>query len=351
LGWHNPTVPWEVLEGRLSGRPPGHDEAPHSRRHQAYQNDSQIQTPGGPVTAYAELHCHSNFSFLDGASGPDALVEKAMSLGLYGLALTDHDGFYGAPLFAEVARRLRTPSRDLRTIYGAELSLNLPRSPQGATDPEGRHLLVLARGVEGYHRLAETMTAAHLRGEAKGRPVYLLDELAERCRGHCLVLTGCRKGAVRAALTTSGPTAAAAELTQLVELFGAEDVAVELIDHQQPGDSQLNDLLAELARSHRLPTVATNNVHYANPDERRLANAMAAIRARRSLADMDGWLPATGMAYLRSGAEMSRRFARYRAGRSVGIRLGPGHSATSSAPHPGWTHLHDLAADSRRCWI
>ncbi|WP_127480612.1 error-prone DNA polymerase [Nocardioides pantholopis] len=310
MGWSNPPMPWGELESRLSGRPRPQDEAPVSWRKRRPQR-AEIERPDA-VVPYAELHCHSNFSFLDGASGPDQLVREALRLGLHGLALTDHDGFYGAPLFAEAAQvHARGDGRDLRTIYGAELSLGLSRPQQGVPDPEGSHLLVLARGVEGYHRLAAAITDAQLRGDEKGRPDYDLGELAERGRGHWLVLTGCRKGAVRRALAESGPPAAAAAVDLLVELFGPEHVAVELIDHGLPLDSGHNDVLARIARERGLPHVATNNVHHARPEGHRLAAAMAAVRARRSLAEMAGWLPPSGAASLRSGEEMARRFARH----------------------------------------
>ncbi len=86
---------------------------------------------------------------------------------------------------------------------------------------------------------------------------------------------------------------------------------MELWDHGHPEDSARNDALAALAARHRLPTVATTNAHYATPDRRRLATALAAVRARRSLDALDGWLPAAGTAHLRSGAEMAALFARY----------------------------------------
>ena len=172
------------------------------------------------VTPYAELHCHSHFSFLDGASSPADLVEEAVRLGLHALAITDHDGFYGAPMLAEAAAAYGLP-----TVFGAELSLGLSGPQNGVPDPEGSHLLVLARGVEGYHRLAAAMTDAHLRGDEKGRPVYDLDELGERGRGHWLVLTGCRKGAVRQALAAGGESAAAEALDRLTSLFGLDHVA------------------------------------------------------------------------------------------------------------------------------
>jgi error-prone DNA polymerase len=297
MGWSNPDISWRELERRLSGRP---EEGTSSRKREKYEY-TPIEPPPDAVP-YAELHCHSSYSFLDGASEPSALVEEAVRLGLTALAITDHDGFYGAVRFAEAAAEY--PS--LQTIYGAELSLGLTAPQNGVPDPEGTHLLVLARGVEGYHRLAGAITEAQLRGDEKGRPAYDLDELAQRADGptgdgHWQILTGCRKGMGR---TADG-------LDHLVDLFGRDNVAVELIDHGHPGDDVANDALVELAAARGLSVVATNNVHFATPADRRLAAAMAAVRARRSLAELDGWLPASGQAFLRSGLEMHLRFARY----------------------------------------
>ncbi len=148
MGWNNPDVSWRELERRLSGRPePDGGDAPGWSRKRAKTQPKVLTRPQGPVVPYAELHCHSNFSFLDGASGPDELVEEAISLGLHGLALTDHDGFYGAPRFAEEA--VKYEDVGLKTIFGAELSLGLSKPQNGTADPEGSHLLVLARGRRG----------------------------------------------------------------------------------------------------------------------------------------------------------------------------------------------------------
>jgi error-prone DNA polymerase len=318
VSFHNPAMPWSELERTLSGpdagRPvvldplagdgDGGDAPAWTRRRQPYRApDGLARDPDAP--AYAELHAHTNFSFLDGASHPEELVEEAVALGLTALAVTDHDGLYGVVRFAEAARELRLP-----TVFGAELSLGLPGPQNGEPDPAGRHLLVLARGPAGYARLARTISRAHLRGGEKGRPVYgELEEVAADLRDHVLVLTGCRKGHVPAALRTDGVDAAARELARLTALFGAEHVAVELTDHGDPADGDRNDALAALAAAAGLPTVATGNVHYATPSRRRLATALAAVRARRSLDELDGWLPAAGTAHLRGGTEMAARFA------------------------------------------
>jgi error-prone DNA polymerase len=199
----------------------------------------------------------------------------------------------------------------VRTVYGAELSVGLSAPQNGVADPEGQHLLVLGRGLEGYRRLCRVISNAHLRGAEKGKPVYDEEEIVDELAGHSVVLTGCRKGAVRQALTSLGPSAAWAQVHRLIGRFGRQHVMVELIDHGHPLDTTHNDLLAEIAADLDVGVIASNNVHYARPENGRLAAAVAAVRARRSLDDLNGWLPPAPLAYVRTGAEMGRRFARY----------------------------------------
>ncbi|GGK26139.1 error-prone DNA polymerase [Pilimelia terevasa] len=313
MGWNNPPTAWGELADRLDGRvadplaeADGGDGPGFSRRRPPYAPppDQEYQ-PAAP--AYAELHAHSNFSFLDGASDPEELAAEAARLGLTALAVTDHDGFYGVVRFSGAARRIGLP-----TVFGSELSLDLRAPRAGSADPPGRHLLALARGPRGYARLARTISLAHLAGGEKGRPAYPpLAEVADALRDHVVVLTGCRKGHVAAALRTGGPAAAARELDTLVRLFGREGVAVELTHHGDPADDERHDVLAALAAGRGLRLVASGNVHYATPAGRRLAAVVAAVRARRGLDEVDGWLPAAGTAHLRSGAEMARRFAAF----------------------------------------
>ena len=318
MGYNNPPVPWRELEERLHGR--STDPNPLARN--ALKGDHRRSNEGppwgrgptarsgrgpkDPGARYAELHCHTNFSFLDGASHPDELVDEAVRLGLSALAITDHDSLAGVVRFSEAAAAAGLP-----TVFGAELTLGLKRAPVGEADPPGSHLVVLARDPDGYARLARTISEAQMAGGEKGRPVADLELLSRHHGGHWVVLTGCRKGAVVQALVSDGPTAAGRELDRLVETFGRDNVAVELWDHGDPLDSARNDALMQLALSRHVEPVATNNVHYATADRWKLAGALAAVRARRSLDEMDGWLPASAGAHLRSGAEQARRMARY----------------------------------------
>ncbi|PZF56903.1 error-prone DNA polymerase [Curtobacterium sp. MCBD17_034] len=356
MGYNNPPIPWSEFERALSDKrspgaaPPGDggDSPAWSRKRVPYTPAPASIVDDGLTVPYAELHAHSTFSFLDGASPPEHLFEEAARLHLHGLALTDHDGLYGAARMAEVAET----HSDVRTVYGAELSLGLSEPQNGVADPEGTHLLVLARGQAGYHRLAAAMTSAHLSpGAEKGRPRYDLDDLAERAGDAWHVLTGCRKGTVRAALETGGEDAAERALRDLLDRFGREHVTVELIDQGDPMDTARNDLLAGLAGRFRLPVVATGNVHYATPDRFRIATALAAVRARRSLDELDGWLPAADTAHLRSGAEMSRRFARYPGAVARSVELADDLSFRLRSAAPGLPDLDVPDGHTPMSWL
>src|SRR6266508_2555275 len=299
MGWQNPPIRWSELERTLSGRPAdpppganGGDAPAWSPRRPPYQPPpgGGRRPPARLAVPYAELHCHSNASFLDGGSHPEELAEEATRLGLEALALTDHDGMYGVVRFAEAARALGMP-----TVFGAELTLDRPPGPgrppprqrTGTPDPPGDHLVVLARDPAGYARLCRAISEAQMAG-SKGAPRGDLGRLAALHGGHWLVLTGCRKGAVPRALHERGPVAATRELDRLVQAFGRDNVHVELWDHGDPLDSARNDVLVRLAD-----------------------RARAAVRARSSLAELDGWLPAGAGAHLRAGFEQAARLARY----------------------------------------
>src|SRR5262249_27769726 len=163
------------------------------------------------------------------------------------------------------------------------------------------------------------------RGGGKAAPRLALDALADAARAPVhlggasrpavndawFVLTGCRKGAVTHALLDDGPAAARRALDRLVAAFGRDPALVELWGHRGPPDPSRNHALPPVAAAASVDVVATNNVHYATPGRRPLATALAAVRARRSLDEIDGWLPAAPFAHLRSPAEQRRRFARW----------------------------------------
>jgi hypothetical protein len=234
MGWSNGPKTWAELEARLSdGRrriapanlPSG--VAPHANGGDspAWSHKRQPYEPALPLrrdprstepAAYAELHCHSNFSFLDGASHPEELVEEAVRLGLGALALTDHDGLYGVVRFAEAAR-----AHQLQTVFGAELTIDATTAYDqrvGRPEPDGNHLVVLARSPVGYGRLARSIATSHLAAGEKGAPRLTLDDLAELARG----ATSPFRTALR-----SAPTPEAAIVAQLGERAAHHRAAAE----------------------------------------------------------------------------------------------------------------------------
>ena len=220
-----------------------------------------------------------------------------MQLGLRALALTDRNGLYGVVRFAQAARAVGLP-----TVFGAELAC------------AHGDIVVLAKGPQGYARLSSAITAGQLAGK-KLEPVFtfpgLASHLGSHCDDHWRVLTGSRSGVVAQAFYEHGPAAAEREVQQLVDVFGRDHVFVELWDHGDPLDSVRNDALVRIAHHNDVQCVATNAVLYAVTAQYQLATAIAAVRERRSLDDIDHELPPAGAAYLRSGAEQQRHFVRY----------------------------------------
>ncbi len=294
------------------------------------------------MSRYAELHCHTNFSFLDGASHPEDLVERAIELGYEALAITDHNGFYGASRLWQAAMTTGLP-----VIYGVEIGLEA--NPSGSADPigtaetwdqhryarvkggQGRlrrgrsvrshgtkptdlpdsdHLILLAGSPDGYRALSQLVTRAQMRGE-KDHPIYTWDDLTEGAAHHDVhALTGCHSGAVPKAASLGDLGRTMREASRLRELFGPR-LHVEMWHHGMPEDDPRNDLLWEVAQKLSLSTVATNQVHHHDRSDAYLSEVLAAIGGRRTLAEADGFRPASDERYLKHPREMAHRFTRY----------------------------------------
>ena len=253
---------------------------------------------------YAELHCRSQFSFLHGASSPERLVEVAHELGLSALALTDRHGLYGVVRFAQAAREV-----GIRTVFGAEVSCRSGDAHGTTVQPHG-DLVFIADGPTGYVALSQALTHGQMRG-TKSQPVFDVPSLAERVGGRCFVLTGATDGPLARALHADGPRAARRSLELLIDAFGRDRVLVEVWNHSDPLDAWRNDALVGIAAACGVESVATNDVSYAVPGDHVVACALAAVRHRCSLDELDPQLPPAATACLRSAAEQERRFARY----------------------------------------
>ena len=223
------------------------------------------------LTAYAELHCHSAFSFLDGASLPEDLVATAHELGYSALALTDHNGLYGSMTFAQAAKSL-----GLQAITGAEVTL--------LDEIEGAHLTLLAETPQGYANLCRLLTEAHL-GADRLDPRLAFDSLAARQEG-LIVLSGCRRDGLlpRTLEADGGGLAAARRLAERCkDVFGKDRFFVELQRNRVRGDLTLTRALIDVAESLQLGVVATGGVHYHRRERHRLHDVQVAIRHRTTL--------------------------------------------------------------------
>ena len=248
---------------------------------------------------YVELHCHSGFSFLDGASHPQELAMRAVELGYPALALTDHNGLYGSMEFAHAAKRA-----NLQPITGAEITLR--ECFPGFEEPEGgHHVTLLAETPQGYANLCRLLTDAHM-GSERGDARLPLPSLLELCEG-LILLTGCGKSPVAAALGSS--VAEAEQMTQqLVNAFGPGNVFVELQDNAVKGDTARNKALARLAGRLGLGVVATGNVHYHRPERHRLQDVLVSIKNRSTLDGAHGARRANRLFHLAEPWEMRHRF-------------------------------------------
>jgi error-prone DNA polymerase len=302
---------------------------------------------------YIELHAHSGHSFLDGASHPEELVLQAKELGYPALALTDHDGLYGAMEFARAAREA-----GIQPITGAEVTVRacglpgealpeeaipgavrgsgsrrnagrsgaaVPRDrshartegaaappfPVAATsrpdEPPGLfHLTLLAETPAGYANLCRLLTTAH-RTSPRGAPALELDRLLERTEG-LILLSGCRRSPLAHALDDAAATGEAFG-RRLADAFGRNRFFVELQENRVRGDRTRNRALARLADRLGLPVVGTGNVHYHRPELHRLQDVLTAIRHRTTLDASHGLRRPNACFHLAAPEEAAARFA------------------------------------------
>jgi error-prone DNA polymerase len=296
---------WEHFEARRSDMEAA--SAPDTPRSHA-PRDPALPVPVEVLdgTPYVELHLHSNYSLLDGASSIDELVEAARAQGHRALALTDHNGMFGAMEFARAAKEA-----GLRPVTGLEIEIL-------EEDGERSHLTLLAETQRGYSNLCRLSSVAFgLREEsAEAKEARRLDallpvaELERHARG-LIALTGCREGRVPALVAEGRTAEAEAALDRLVRWFGRDNVFVELQDNYVFGDRPRNRALVALAERTGAGVVGTGDVHYHERERHRLQDVMVAIRHRKTLDDSHRERRPNAEFYLRTPEEQARRFESY----------------------------------------
>jgi error-prone DNA polymerase len=294
----------------------------------------------GTPDSYCELHAHSNFSFLDGASHPEELIARAAMLGIPSLAITDHAGLYAAVRVWKAAQETETDAAreaglsPVRPIVGLELTIprtddevRLVRRGRKLNDPvrgerasrgwpgehhagpvPGDHLVLLARDVDGYTAISRLASRGHLAGE-KQVPLFeraTVEAALDDARGHLVGLSGCRNGEVPRLLLAGESSSARDAASRWASHFADGDFHVELSHHLDPDDDWLVAQLAALADDIGLPSVVTNEVHYADPDGHRLQDVLVCIRHGATLTEARELLLPNAEFRLKAGEELAR---------------------------------------------
>ncbi|HEY6652625.1 MAG TPA: PHP domain-containing protein, partial [Solirubrobacterales bacterium] len=263
---------------------------------------------------YAELHCHSAYSFLDGASDPAELAATAAALGHESLALTDHDNVCGAMEFAHACRGV-----GVRPIVGCELTVEVPRRM-----PRPVHVTLLVEDARGWASLCRLITGAHegtrepasngLRSRAPSHmreplpPSLPIDELERHTEG-LVCLSGCaRDGAVAGTWERGDPAGAAYLAQRLLRTFGPDRFRIELQRPLWRHDRSRNRWLVSLAERLGVPAVATGDVHAHEPSRLRLQDAMVAVRLGATLDETEGLRRGNSASALLSADQAAERF-------------------------------------------
>ncbi|ACO34261.1 MULTISPECIES: error-prone DNA polymerase [Acidobacterium] len=258
---------------------------------------------------YVELHAASAFSFLQAASQPEKLTDRAAEIAMPALALLDHNGLYGAARFHTAAQR-----NNIRAHIGAEIAVSSfgPRWLPPAWLPhqcksEPTRIPLLCESREGYQNLCQLITRFKMREETKESGAATFDDLSEYASG-LVCLTGGDEGPLAAALSSGGEAAGREAVEELTRIFGRGSVYVELQRHQDREEEWRNQAALRIARSLNLPVIATNGVRHATPYEREVLDLFTAIRNHIELDQAGRLLATNSQRHLRTASEMTALF-------------------------------------------
>ncbi|UCE25251.1 MAG: error-prone DNA polymerase, partial [Candidatus Zixiibacteriota bacterium] len=242
---------------------------------------------------YVELHCHSNFSFLSGASHPETLVEQAHQLGYEALALTDNNGLYGIVRFNQAALE-----KGIKPIFGSEITLE-----------NDHHLLLLIKNDTGYANLCQLISDAKLTSK-KTETKITKASLASLSEG-LIALSGCPEGEIPSAILKKDFKQAQRLTAGYTELFGKDNFYLEIQHHNLPLHETLVEGLTRLGQQLKIPVVATNNVHYATPDARMLQDVLTCIKNHTNVDNANDLLYPNAERYLKPIDRIVTRFSHY----------------------------------------
>jgi error-prone DNA polymerase len=240
--------------------------------------------------SYVELHCHSNYSFREGASFPEELLQRAFDLHYPALAITDHDNLCGAMEFTRAGKTL-----GIHPIIGAEITLK-----------GGFHLTLLAENSQGYKNLSRLLSLSHIFNK-RGEPELDTLSLSEHSSG-LIAFSGCSKGEISSLLTTAPIDKVQEAVRRYLEWFGLRNFYFELQQNFVLGDTKRIHALQLLAHEMGVQLVATNNVHYHIRERSRLQDCLVAIKNHKSLDESHLDRRSNSEFFLKSAAEMNVLF-------------------------------------------
>jgi error-prone DNA polymerase len=258
---------------------------------------------------YVELHAASAFSFLEGASTPEQLTERAVALEMQSMALLDRNGVYGSARFHTSAKR-----NDIRAHVGSEIAVSsfgsrlmppawLPHQYKS----EPTRLPLLCESRQGYQNLCQLITQFKMRETIKKEGGATFDDLEQYASG-LVCLTGGNEGPLAAALTLGGEEAGRQVVERLTRIFGGENVYVELQRHREREEEWRNQAAIRIAQSLKLPVIATNGVRYATAYDREVLDLFTAIRYHVELDQAGRLLAMNSQRHLRPAREMAALF-------------------------------------------
>jgi DNA polymerase-3 subunit alpha len=272
----------------------------------------------GRVTPFVHLHCHSDFSLLDGASSLDALVGRAKSQGMTHLALTDHGNMFGSLAFSKECRAQGiTPIIGIEAYKAPGSRLEKSGSEKGTRH---NHLVLLARNATGYRNLLSLASLGYTEGfYYKPR---IDDELLERHHEGLIALSACLAGDIPAAVLNGQAEEARARALYYRELFGPEGFYLEVQRHGIPEQEVVNRELVKLARETGIPLVATNDIHYTDPDDARAQDVLICIGTGKKISDGTRMKFEHPEFWFKSGDDMARIFTELPEAVSNTVRIG-----------------------------
>jgi error-prone DNA polymerase len=246
---------------------------------------------------FVELHARSAFSFLEGASLPEALAHTCAKLQLPAMAVLDRNGLYGSPRFHLMAK-----SNRIKSHVGTELSVERTLASRSSYYP------LLAANRVGYQNLCRLITKTKLRANKNKPTAATLAELEEHAEG-LVCLTGDEDGPLAEALKLGGKDEARRLLDRLQSIFGRKNLYMELQRHFRPEQEHRNHAAIDLAREFGLPLLASNGVRYAMPNDRHLLDALTCVKHKCTLDEAGDRLQINSQRHVRSGADMLKIFS------------------------------------------